>query len=376
MPDTKEMLKTIHPSPHAGVMKIHPYIPGDFEVPGRETVARLASNESALGPSPLAVEAVRAGADALHRYPDGASRALRHKIGEVYGLDPDRIITGSGSEQVLEVLAEAFLSPGDEAVYSQYGFLVYPISTLAAGGTPVKVPEHDYHTDVDGILGAVTDKTRVVFIANPNNPTGTYIPADEVRRLRDGLREDILLVIDVAYSEYVEEEDYTNGHELVDEAIESGADNVLIAHTFSKIYGLAALRVGWAYAPESVLDALNRVRPVFNLTSLGQVAAIAAVGDQDHVSRSRAHNSRVLPQLSNEFIALGFNVLPSVANFILVKFPGGAEQSKEVDGFLRQHGVIVRPVAGYDLADCLRITIGDDRANEALVAAMNAYVGG
>src|SRR5271169_676910 len=243
------------PQPRAAVLEIDPYVPGKSRVPGLDKVHKLSSNESPLGPSPKAMEAVRALAERLELYPDGASTALREAIGRRYGLDPARIICGNGSDELLALLAHVFLHPGDEGLYSQYGFLTYPICIRAAGGLPVVAEETDRTASVDAILAKVSARTKIVYLANPNNPTGTYMPYSEVKRLHAELPPHTLMVIDAAYAEYVTRNDYAAGVELT-----SSADNVVMTRTFSKIHGLAGLRIGWAYGPAHILDALNRVR--------------------------------------------------------------------------------------------------------------------
>lgn len=361
----------MHPiKPRNGILNITPYKAGDAKIEGFETVIKLASNESPMGPSPKAVEAVIKAAKAgMQLYPDPSCGELRHAIGDVHGLNPEQIICSGGSEELLHLLAKAYATDGDEVIYCQYGFIAYPITIHAVGATPVMVDENNYTANIDAILAAVTPNTRMVNLANPNNPTGTYLAKDEVQRLRDGLRDDILLVLDAAYAEYVDQQDYDVGFGLVD----NGLENTIVTRTFSKIYGLAGVRVGWAYGPKSVLDILHRIRGTFNVTALGQAAAIAAVKDTDHVAKAKAHNLKWVPKMSKALENMGTTVTPSQGNFILVHFAGGPEQSVAVDQFLRSKGIIVRPVGNYDLAGALRITIGTDDENEALLDAMKAY---
>ena len=255
------------PEPRPGIMEIAPYVPGRTKSTGGAKLHKLSSNETPLGPSPRAVEAYSACAAHLELYPDGGSTGLREAIADVYGLNPDRMICGNGSDEILELVARAYIGPGDEGLYSEYGFLVYKIAILAAGGTPVVAPEQNLTTDVDALLARVTPRTKVVFLANPNKTTGTYLPFDEIRRLHAGLPSNVLLVLDAAYAEYVRRNDYEAGVELA-----ATADNVLMTRTFSKIYGLAALRIGWAYGPAHVIDALNRVRGPFNVSGASQAA--------------------------------------------------------------------------------------------------------
>lgn len=361
------------PEARASVLEILAYKPGGASIEGKSEVIKLASNESPLGPSPKAIKAVSAALDHLELYPHGGAEALRGAIGEAHGLDPKLIICGNGSEQLLSLLAQVYAGPGDQVIQSEFGFLIYRIATLAAGADLVVARETNFTTDVVAILGAVSQRTRIVFLANPNNPTGTLIDAEELRQLRRQLPERVLLVIDAAYAEYVEDPAYSDGIDLVNESMAAGSDNVVALRTFSKIYGLAALRLGWCYGPPGVIDALNRVRGAFNVSTLAQVAGIAAVGDRHHLASARRHNSEWLPRLTAGLRALGLEVLPSAGNFVLVRFPGGADESVAADRFLRDNGIIVRPVAGYGLPEALRITIGSDEQNSALLEVMQGF---
>ena len=357
------------PVPRPGVMAIDPYVPGKSAAPGSGRTFKLSANETPFGPSPHAVQAVRDMADKLAIYPEGSSRKLREAIGARYGLDPARIVAGAGSDEILEMLALAYIGPGDEGLYSQYGFLEYKIVTLSAGGTPVVAPERHYTTDVDALLACVTEKTRLVFLANPNNPTGTYLPASEVERLARGLPKKAILVLDGAYAEYVEREDYEAGVALVD-----ALDNVVMTRTFSKIYGLAGLRIGWGYGSDHIVDALNRIRPPFNVSSLGSAAGIAALEDVAHIEKSIAHNSRWLPWLTQEITALGLEVLPSVANFIAIRFPDTPGQTADnADHFLTERGLILRAIKAYGMGEFLRLTIGSEEANQLVVDALREF---
>lgn len=357
------------PVPRPGVMAIDPYVPGKSAAPGSGRTFKLSANETPFGPSPRAVQAVRDMADRLAIYPEGSSRKLREAIGARYGLDPARIVAGAGSDEILEMLALAYIGPGDEGLYSQYGFLEYKIVTLSAGGTPVVAPERHYTTDVDAMLACVTEKTRLVFLANPNNPTGTYLPAAEVERLARGLPKNAILVLDGAYAEYVEREDYEAGVALVD-----ALDNVVMTRTFSKIYGLAGLRIGWGYGSDHIVDALNRIRPPFNVSSLGSAAGIAALEDVAHIEKSIAHNARWLPWLTQEITALGLEVLPSVANFIAIRFPDTPGQTADdADHFLTERGLILRAIKAYGMGEFLRLTIGSEEANRLVVDALREF---
>jgi histidinol-phosphate aminotransferase len=359
------------PVPRASVLAIEAYVPGKSHGGSGAKVHKLSANENPLGPSPKAVAAFQS-ATALELYPDGSSTKLREAIAATYGLDPARIVCGTGSDELLMLTAAAFAGPGDEVLFSQHGFLVYRIATLAAGATPVVAPEKDYRSDVDALLAAVTDKTRVVFLANPNNPTGTYIPFDEVKRLQRGLPPHVLLALDAAYAEYVRRNDYEAGIELV-----ATSPNVVMLRTFSKIHGLAALRVGWLYGSAEVVDAINRIRGAFNVSAPGLAAAVAAIEDTGHVERAIAHNEEWLPWLAQELTALGLTVTPSVTNFLLVHFPDApGRTAKEADAFLAQRGLILRRVDSYGLPGALRVTIGTEEANRLLVAALKAFMAG
>jgi histidinol-phosphate aminotransferase len=352
------------------VLAIEPYVPGRFGAVGVAKVWKLSSNETPLGPSPKARAAYGGVADKLELYPDGSSTALRAAIGARYGLDPARLVCGAGSDELLSLLAHAYLSPADEGLYSEHGFLIYKIATLAAGATPVAAPEKDLTTDVDALLARVSPRTKVVFLANPNNPTGTYIPFDEVKRLHAGLRSDILLVLDAAYAEYVRRNDYEAGLALV-----ATTDNVVMTRTFSKIHGLANLRLGWMMAPPHVVDAVNRIRGPFNVSGAAMAAGIAAIEDTAHVQASIAHNERWLAWLTQEVSRLGLVVTPSVANFILVHFPRVAGRTaKDADTFLSARGLVLRRVDGYGLPQSLRLTIGSEEANRAVIVALAQFL--
>ncbi|MFD1702399.1 pyridoxal phosphate-dependent aminotransferase [Methylopila henanensis] len=358
------------PLPRASALAIEAYVPGKSKAPAGVRLHKLSSNETPLGPSPAAIAAFRAAADGLEIYPDGQSRALREAIARANGLDPDRIVCGAGSDELLSLLAYAYLEPGDEGVFCEHGFLVYRIAILAAGGVPVVAPETDLTADVDAILARVTERTRIVYLANPNNPTGTYLPFDEVKRLHAGLPKTVLLVLDAAYAEYVRANDYAAGIELV-----AGAENVVMTRTFSKVYGLASLRIGWLYGPEGVVDVLNRIRGPFNLSGPAIAAGAAAIADRAHIEAAVDHNARWLPELTGALGALGLAVTPSVANFVLVRFPDEpGRTAKEADAFLTERGLILRSVASYGLPDALRLTIGSDEANRAVIAALGDFM--
>jgi len=364
-------MPTNRPQPRPGVLEIAPYVPGKSSAPGVSKVFKLSSNETPLGPSANAIAAYRAAAEHLQDYPDGSASALREAIGAVFGLDPDRLVCGAGSDDLLNLLARAYLRDGDEAIHTTHGFLVYPIAITGTGARAVAVPEKDFTANVDAILAAVTQKTKIVFLANPNNPTGTYIPFDEVRRLHKGLPAGVLLVIDAAYAEYVQRNDYESGIELV-----ATTDNVVMTRTFSKIYGLAALRLGWLYGPAHVVDAVNRVRGPFNVNGPAIAAGIAAIRDGAHLEQSRQHNTRWLAWLTDEIGKLGLSVTPSVANFILIHFPETkGRTARDADVFLTKRGLILRQVSAYRLPNALRMSVGSEEANRLVVHALKDFLG-
>ena len=357
-------------TPRPGILDISPYVGGRASVPGVAKVWKLSSNESPLGPSPAALEALKTAADDVSLYPEGSARILREAIGETYGLDPARLIgSGDGSDALLTMLAAAYLSPRDEVLFSTHAFLVYKIATLANSAVPVEVPETNLKFDVDATLARVNAKTRLVYIANPNNPTGTYISHDEMRRLHAGLPQNALLVIDAAYSEYVKRNDYEAGVEMV-----SAFPNVVMTRTFSKIHGLAGLRIGWAYAPASVCEVLNRIRGPFNVGNLQARVGAAAIRDQAHVTRAVAHNEKWKAWLTEEIRKTGLRVDDSVANFVLIHFPPGKKDAKAADAFLISRGLILRQLTNYKLPDALRLTVGLAEANQLAAAAIREFM--
>ena len=364
-------MTTAVPQPKPGILDIQAYVPGESHVPGGMKPIKLSSNETPLGPSPAAVAAYKAEAESLERYPDGGSTALRTAIAAKYGLDAGRIVCGCGSDELLNLLAHAYLGIGDEAVFTEHGFLVYKIVTLGNGSKPVVVKCKNYRTDVDAIIAALTPRTKIVFLDNPNNPTGSYIPFSEVRRLHAAMRPDTLLVLDSAYAEYARRNDYEAGLELV-----ANSQNTVMTRTFSKIYGLAALRLGWAYCPQHIADVLNRIRGPFNVTSPAIAAGVAAINDNSHIDMSLAHNDKWLPWTTAEIRKLGLEVTDSVGNFILIHFPAvPGKDAAAADAFLKSKAIIMRRVAGYGLPNALRMTIGTESDNKAVVAALAAFVG-
>lgn len=328
-------------------------------------VIKLSSNENPWGPSPKALEAFTAQAGQLHRYPDGGHATLREAIAQSHALPADELICGAGSDELLGMLVHAYAGAGDAVLFSEHGFLMYRIYTLANGATPVTAPEKNLTADVDALLAAVTPRTKILFLANPNNPTGTLLPFSEIRRLRAALPEPVILGLDAAYAEYIDHPDYEAGHRLVAEGT-----NTVVFHTLSKIYGLPGLRLGWAHAPAAIIDILNRVRSPFNVNSAALAAGIAAVSDQAYVADMRARNAAERERVSEAIRALGYNAVPSVTNFILVHF--GA-QVAEVNRFLAARGLIVREVGNYGLPEFLRISIGTTEENTLLIEALTAF---
>jgi len=361
------MSDVIRPVPQPGILDIAPYLPGKSGAPGSNAV-KLSANESPLGASPKAIEAFRSAADHLEIYPEGSSKILRTALGEVHGIDPELIVCGNGSDDLLHLLAQTYLGDGDEAVMNRYGFSVYPIITKATGARIVMVEETDYTADVDALLAAVTPRTRIVWLANPNNPTGTYLSDTEVRRLHAGLRPDILLVIDSAYAEYVTAADYSVGLDLVSEA-----QNVVMVRTFSKM-GLAAARIGWMVGPPHLVDAINRIRGPFNVNLPAQLAGAAATRDVEFNARLKDHNARWRDWLTEELTSNHMYVVPSQANFVLVLFPD-ADHAALAFNTLMERGIIVREIGkSYGIPQGLRISIGSEQAMLGVVGILKALV--
>jgi histidinol-phosphate aminotransferase len=354
------------PQPRPGVLAIDPYAPGKRGAAVGK-VFKLSSNETPLGPSPKAKQAFRNAADELAVYPDASARALREAIGARHGLDPAGIVCGAGSDELIFFLAYAFIGPGDEAISTRHGFAVYRIATLAAGGTPVVAEERNLTASVDDILAKVTARTKIVFLANPNNPTGTYLNSAEIQRLAAALPRDVLLVLDAAYAEYVTRRDYSPGMDLV-----QTSQNVVMTRTFSKVYGLAALRLGWLYAPVQIRDAVDRLRGPFNVNTPAIEAGIAALADVAYLEKSIAHNETWLSWLAHEIGSLGIGVTPSVTNFLLLHFADPAE-ARSADAFLTSRGLILRALDSYHLPHCLRLTVGTEEANRLVFAALAEF---
>ena len=353
--------------PQPGIMEIALYKGGASQLDGISNALKLSSNENPLGPSDAAKEAFSRASHELHRYPPTDHASLRTAIADVWDVDAERVFCGVGSGEVLKLLSEAYAGPGDEVMFTEHGFSMYPIYAHACGATPVVVPEHERVVDVDAMLKACTEKTKLVLIANPANPTGTMVGAAEIARLADGLPPKALLVLDGAYAEYVD--GFDAGRGLVE-----SRDNVVITRTFSKIYGLGGMRVGWGYGPQAVIDVLNRIRGPFNLSSAALVAAEAAVRDTEHTEKCRVENARLREWMATALAELGVPSDTSTANFVLARFTDAAE-AQSCDAHLQSVGIIVRQVAGYGLPHCLRITVGDESACRRVVHAVAQFKG-
>jgi len=349
------------------VMAIAPYVPGKSNIEGVAVRAKLSSNENPLGTSPKAQAAFDAARGGLYRYPDPSAAALREAIAAQIGIDLAQIIYGTGSDEILHIACGAFAGAGDEVIYVRYGFAVYDIAARRVGAVPVVAPDLDYGTDVDALLAAVTPRTKLVFLANPNNPTGTFTPRPEIARLHAGLRPDILLVLDQAYAEYLDADDDDGGLELA-----RAAENVLVTRTFSKIYGLAAERIGWGYGHPAIIEALHRIRAPFNVTDAGQNAAVAAFADRAFVDQSRAHNAQWRAWFESELASLsnhGVRAVPSKANFSLVLFEGKCSAETAYHALMAQ-GYLTRWLPGQGLPHGLRITIGTEAEMRGLTVAL------
>lgn len=359
------------PTPKASILDINPYVGGKSKAADGVRVVKLSSNETPLGASPKAKAAYIAAASNLHRYPDGSAADLRQAIAHRHDLSVEQIVCGAGSDELIGLLVHAYAGAGDEVLISEHGFLMYKIYAMAAGASIVTAKESGLRTDVDAMLAAVTDKTKIVFVANPNNPTGSYISTEEMKALHAGLPKHVILAIDGAYAEYPDVSNYSDGSELV-----SQHDNVVMLRTFSKIYGLSALRIGWCYAPKDVVDVLNRIRSPFNVSSAAIAAGIAAMEDISYTAATRAYNNREMKTLESGLRRLGLTVYPSIANFVLVEFPAGEKNASAANKWLMTQGLIVREVANYGLPNCLRITVGLEEDNQAVIQALTEFLQG
>ena len=357
-------------SPKPGAMDIEAYVPGRSEAKGAARIFKLSSNESPFGPSPNAVTAYETAESTLGIYPEGTARILREAIAAHYGLAADRIVCGNGSDEILTLLANAYVNPGEEVLFSAHAFSLYKIATLANSGVPIEVPTPDLTLHIDDMIARVTEKTRLVYVANPNNPTASYVPVSEMRRLHRALPQSAILVIDAAYAEYVQKNDYEAGIELV-----STTSNVVMTRTFSKVYGLAGIRVGWAYCPKAIADVLHRIRAPFNVNIAAQRAAVAALADTGHTERAIKHNDTWRAWLIEHIRALGLRVDDSAANFILIHFPDAqGRRATDADRFLMARGIIMRACTSYELPNCLRLTVGSEEANRVAFAALQEFL--
>ena len=356
------------PRPRPEVLDISPYVGGESKLPGVNRTIKLSSNEGAFGVPPAAQAAYLAMAGEVHRYPDGSAIGLRRAIGAKFHLDPERIVCGAGSDDLLYQLCLAYGGPGTEIIMSEHGFSIYQIAGTYSGAKVLKTPERNLTADVDAILAAVSAATRLVFLANPNNPTGSTVPHAEIERLRHMLPPHVLLVLDAAYAEYVDRPDYDAGAKLVD-----AGDNTVMTRTFSKIFGLGGMRIGWAYAPPAVVDVLNRVRSPFNVSIAAQAAGIAALAEPDWMEKSAAHNTEYRAILTDRLRQAGIKVWPSDGNFVLADY-GIPEQADAANAFFQSRGIIVRAVRGYGLPHCLRITVGTAEEVGMIADAMDAFM--
>lgn len=354
------------PIPRPGILEIEPYKGGESKETGFD--GKLSSNESALGPSPKAVEAYLAAAQTLHRYPDGGSTALREALAKTHGLDAERIVCGFGSDELLHLICLAYAGAGDEVLYGRHGFLIYPIAARIAGATPVEADESGYKVSVDCMLAAVNERTKLVFLANPNNPTGTYLSEDELNALHAGLPGDVVLVIDSAYAEFADASDYEPGIRLATQA-----SNVVMTRTFSKIYGLAGLRLGWAYGPPAIVDVINRLRGPFNVSLPAQLAGVAALADTGFLERAKAHNLEWRTWLAGEIGKLGIEAVPSQGNFILIRLKD-APTAQAADAYLKTQGYYLRRMDGYGLPDHLRLSVGSEEENRTVISHLTSFM--
>ena len=359
---------TSAPAPKPGILDIAPYVGGKSSIVGVAEPMKLSSNENALGAGAKAREAYEAAIKNIHIYPDGRATKLRSAVAEHHGLEPERLIFGNGSDEVFALLNQAYLTAGDNIVTGQYGFLAYRISAMACEAQVKLAPEPGYKAEVDALLEQVDDRTKIVYVSNPSNPTGSYNTGEEIRRLHEALPKHILLVVDEAYAEFVAEADWETAFPLARDA-----SNVVVTRTFSKIHGLGGLRIGFGYAPAAVAEAVDRIRLPFNVSVPGLDAATAAIGDEAHQRASRELVQTWRPRLTQAIRGFGFEVLPSAGNFVLVLFRDEKRSAAAASDYLNSKGIIVRPVGGYGIHDGLRITVGTEDQNRAVIDALSEF---
>ena len=365
------MTDTLAPTPKPGILDIAPYVGGKSSIAGVAEPMKLSSNENALGAGEKAREAYTAALKNIHIYPDGRATKLRNAVAEHHGLEADRLIFGNGSDEVFALLNQTYLTAGDNIVCGQYGFLAYQISAKACEANVKQAPEPDYRCDVDALLAEVDDRTRIVYVSSPSNPTGSYNTAEEIRRLHAALPAHIILVVDEAYAEFVSEPDWETAFGLARDAA-----NIVVTRTFSKIHGLGGLRIGFGYAPLAIAEAIDRIRLPFNVSVPGLEAATAALADTAHQDASRELVQAWRPRMTQAIKGFGFDVLPSVGNFILVMFPNEGLTAPAANAYLEAKGIIVRGVGGYGLPNALRITIGTEDQNRAVLDALSEFAAG
>lgn len=357
-------------TPKEALASVEYYMVGISKLPGWDQPIKLSSNESALGMSPAAVAAAQQAIQASHLYPEVDTETLAEVLAERYRLEPARMAFGPGSDELLARVVNTFAGPGEELIHSKNAYMQFPIYAMLAGATPVAANDRDFHYDVDAILAQVNDRTRVVLIANPDNPSGTYLSATEVRRLHAGLPENVLLIIDAAYEEFADQDDYESGTRLVHEF-----DNVIVTRTFSKVYGMAGLRLGWCYGPAWAVDILTRIGPSFPINTAAFAAGIAAVRDTDHVETVLAHNKKWITEFTHQLTDLGLRVYPSQTNFMLVEFPSApGKTAADANVWLNQHGIIPRQFALEDFNNKLRFTVGENAGMEKTIVVLKEFM--
>ena len=356
-------------SPRPGILNIKPHMIDSSFIEAQGSLINIASNESALGPGPSAIAAAQTAMSSIERYPDHGPERLAEAIGSRFELDPANIVCGHGSDDLLARVARAYLSPGDELVHSIHGYQKVPNYAHANDARPIVAADSEFRADVDSILACVTERTRIVMLANPDNPTGSYVSGAELRRLLAGLRADILLVLDSAYAEYVQAADYEIASRLVD-----AFENVVMTRTFSKVFGLAGMRIGWLYGPPAIVDVIKRIGSTFPLSSPGVSAAIAALANEDHTNRVLEHNRIWKQRLSEQLEYLGLRVYPSEANFLLARFPDTAKSAPAASDYLQRRGILARRFPAADFQECIRFTIGFENEMETTVAALQEFM--